>query len=157
MVRYFTFLLISFLLAVYILWFCISLQGLFARAVFLTNFLYNGEVDPTPLDGRITYSCLPERKYAYNTDIEAVRALEFYRSKWGSQTFDQTVEYTSEYICLGHQVYHFADDYSLWIVMFYNLLPFTYMLYCFLIRAISTPFRRLFCREINLFEHILSA
>ena len=59
MVRYFNFILVSFLLAVYILWFCISLQGLFARAIFLTKFLYNGDIDPTPLDGRITYSCFP--------------------------------------------------------------------------------------------------
>lgn len=156
MVRYFTFLLVSFMLALYCLYFCIRLQGLYAAATHHIKFLYNGSVDPTPLDSSITYHCFPDRSYSFNSDVESIKTLNFYRAKWGTEAFMETVEQASQYICLVHQIFDFSYNQAQYIIQFYTLMPFTYIIFFFLHKRRHIPLARLFCREINIFEHVIS-
>ena len=59
MVRHGTYAMISLLVSIYCLWYLATLNTDFNRIVTLQVFLFNGEIDPTLLDNRVTYECDP--------------------------------------------------------------------------------------------------
>ena len=92
MVRHGIFAVISLFVGIYSLWYLATLNASFNRIVTLMQFLFNDSVDPTLLDGRVSYECDPVPKYVMSTRPEDQDALAYYSAAWSPGLFLQTLE-----------------------------------------------------------------
>ena len=66
MARYASFIGMCVLLSLYCIYYMVQFQSNFINAINLMKEVFHSEVDPTLLDGFVTYECLPEIKYTVN-------------------------------------------------------------------------------------------
>ena len=78
MVRYGSFVFVSLVIMVYILWYMSTMSSDFNRLNFLMRELFHGQVDPTLLDSRVNYDCTKPKQYTLSTISQDQNALSFY-------------------------------------------------------------------------------
>lgn len=94
MVRYGAFIFMNFFITLYAMWFAYHISTMLTRLNILRGYLFEGDVDPTLLDSRITYECSPLPNYSLSTLPENKEALAFYETKWTSPLYKKTLDYS---------------------------------------------------------------
>ena len=123
MVRYGVYFFINLLFAITIMYSCFYITSIINRINYLRSFLFHGNVDPTLLDSRITYECSHSPTYSLSTLPYEQKALKFYEKQWSTPVYEQTLAYSSEFICATHSFYSFKEFNAQYFSIYFLLAP----------------------------------
>ena len=155
MVRYYALLFMNMVMAVFVYWYMLSLKEQLNLLNSLRSFLFLGEMDPTVLDSKATYSCTPSPSYSLSSLSSDQDALQFYSHKWTNLEFNKTLEYSMELVCFLPKAVNFGKVNGLILGLFFSLIPFTVFIQMFRRSRERVPLSKLLCREDRFFELLL--